>query len=229
MRYFKYERSDTSEKTASAAKNDELAKRERRFARREKMLNVIGFIIFLAVNIILLPCCIIAINHIPAPKHLFVAILFKIGSITLGIVAFAVCLILGLLLFALVSGIGGVAHEAVLREMRLTACEHLREYYGLCDPCIVTKCYESSDKHFNGKDVCIFAVGDELRITVNLKNGFFREENDLGCYAFRADEISVSDLQGERFMMTELKSEDTVFLLGYRALRFIEKSFADFN
>ena len=226
MRYFKYEHGDASEKTASAAKYDELAKRKRRFERREKALNVIGFILFLVVNIVLLPCCIVAINHIPAPNHPFAAILFNIGTVVLGIVAFVICLILGILVALPVFGIGSAKHEAVLREMRLATCEHLREYYELSDSCIVTKCYESTDKRFNKKDVCIFAVGDELRITVNLKNGFFSEEKDLGCYAFSAEEISVSELQGDELVMTKLKSEDTVFLLGYRASRFIKKSFA---
>ena len=105
------------------------------------------------------------------------------------------------------------------------ACAHLREYYELQEPCIVTKCYESSDKRFKNHDVCIFVVDDELRITTNLKHGFFHGENDLGCYAFKSDEISLFEQQGEKFLMTELKSGNTVFLLGYRAKAFIEKDF----
>ena len=93
------------------------------------------------------------------------------------------------------------------------------------EPCIVTKCYDASDKKFKNHDVCIFVVGDELRITTNLKNGFFREEKDLGCHAFLRDEVTVTKIEGEKFLMAELRAGETTFLLGYRAKGFIEKNF----
>jgi len=105
------------------------------------------------------------------------------------------------------------------------ACEHLREYYGLQEPCIVTKCYDASDKKFKNQDVCIFVADDELRITTNLKNGFFREEKDLGCHAFLRDEVTVTKIEGEKFLMAELRAGETTFLLNGCAKGFIEKNF----
>lgn len=101
----------------------------------------------------------------------------------------------------------------------------MREYYGWKEACIVTKCYDSSDKKFKNRDICIFVVDDELRLTADLKHGFSIRENDLGCYAFKIDEISIAQIQCDNFLITELKSEDTVFHLGYRAKSFIEKRF----
>ena len=104
-----------------------------------------------------------------------------------------------------------------------------REYYGWTEPCIVTKCYNSSDKKFNNRDVCLFIVNDELRITADLKHGFSIKEKDLGCYAFKIEDFSVEQIQGEKFLITKLESEDMFFYLGRRAKSFIERSFISKN
>ena len=100
-----------------------------------------------------------------------------------------------------------------------------REYYGWTEPCVVTKCYDSSDKVFAKRDVCIFIADGELRISADLKHGFSFREKDLGCYAFKPDEISVNLINENNILITELKSNEVSFRLGRRAKSFIEKDF----
>ena len=73
--------------------------------------------------------------------------------------------------------------------------------------------------------MCIFVVGDELRITTDLVRGFLHGERDLGCYAFKKEEITLSKQNNGNHLIAELKADNTVFLLGYRAKGFIDKSF----
>ena len=99
----------------------------------------------------------------------------------------------------------------------------LRERYGWNEPCVVTKCYDSSDRRFQNRDVCLFCVDNELRLTIDLKHGFSIKEVDLGCYAWSLDELSVELIQGENYLITELKSTDVFFHLGRRAKGYIER------
>ena len=110
------------------------------------------------------------------------------------------------------------------KEFFSKACGHLREYYELQEPYIITKCFDATDKKFQNRDVCIFVVGDELRITADLVHGFLNGERDLGCYAFKKEEIALSKQMNGNHLIAELKENNTVFLLGYRAKRFIDKN-----
>ena len=111
------------------------------------------------------------------------------------------------------------------KEIFSKACGHLRDYYELQEPYIITKCFDATDKQFQNHDVCIFVVRDELRLTTDLVRGFLHGERDLGCYVFKRDEITVSNQYDGNHLIAELKVGDTVFLLGYRAKGYIEKSF----
>ena len=113
------------------------------------------------------------------------------------------------------------------KEIFSKACKHLRDYYQLQEPYIITKCFEATDKNFQNHDVCIFVADDELRITADLIQGFLHGERDLGCHAFKRDEIVVSKKEENNLMIAELKAGDTVFSLGYRAKSFIEKNFIE--
>ena len=93
------------------------------------------------------------------------------------------------------------------------------------EPYIVTKCFDATDKKFRNHDVCIFIVEDELRITTDLVHGFLHGERDLGCYAFKLNEIFLEKQQSGNHLVAELKADNTVFLLGYRAKGFIDKEF----
>ena len=72
--------------------------------------------------------------------------------------------------------------------------------------------------------MCIFIVDSELRITTDLINGFLYGERDLGCYTFKADEITLTKQHHKDRLAIELKSGDTVFLLGYRAMGYIRSN-----
>ena len=224
MRYFKYKGLKTTEKEAQKALFAELTKEEKRIVRKEKLLDFLGLNVFFAVFLGGFGFCVWGLKQIPFPELLFEVIMRHIANFILGAAGFVLFFIIGALvstpIYSKTSG-----QQLIYQKYLAKACEHLREFYGLQEPCIVTKCYDASDKKFKDHDVCIFVVGDELRITTNLKNGFFHEEKDLGCHAFRRDEISLSKIEGTKFLMAELKAGDTVFLLGYRAKGFIEKHF----
>ena len=108
--------------------------------------------------------------------------------------------------------------------MRL-ACQHLRKYYELQEPFLVTKCYTSSDRKFDRHDVCLFIVDDELRITANLHYGFFDPKRDLGCYALTRQEIRLQDTEHKDRPAVQLQAEDLSFTLARRAKAFIENDF----
>ena len=111
------------------------------------------------------------------------------------------------------------------KETLLKASAHLRDYYGFNEPYIITKCFDSTDKKFIGCDVCIFVCNNELRITKDIVHGFLYGEKDLGCYAFKADEITLSKQIDEACLRCELSTKDLTFLLGYRAKKYIEENF----
>ncbi|MBR2971027.1 MAG: hypothetical protein IKC48_04460 [Clostridia bacterium] len=111
------------------------------------------------------------------------------------------------------------------KEIFRSACSHLRDYYSLQNPYIITKCYDATDKTFKNHDVCIFVAGDELRITTDIVQGFLHGKRDLGCYAFKRDEITLTKLYRDNLLMAHLQAGDFIFLLGYRAKGFIQKNF----
>ncbi len=225
MRYFKYKGPQTAENIALREEYKAFIKNEKKLMRKCERATGIGC----GLSVIVSGGCggfiIYALTCIPKPDgSVFLTIVHILGIIILSFVAMVISIVIGVLTAAPIWNWAGKKINSRERLL-LKACEHLREYYGLQEPCIVTKCYDASDKKFKNHDVCIFVANDELRITTNLKNGFFREEKDLGCHAFARDEISLTKIEGEKFLMAELKAGETVFLLGYRAKGFIEKNF----
>jgi hypothetical protein len=110
-----------------------------------------------------------------------------------------------------------------LHEISSKACEHIVEFYGLREPSITTKCYDSTDVKFKNKDIVIFECGGEIRIIRSFFGSVNLSENDFGCYAFKNGEFSVSytEYKGKRAAMLEL--DETKFILAARAKPFIEK------
>lgn len=202
-----------------------LTEEEKKLNRQCKLLNsaaiALTSIIFLAVFF----CGEFMIAQILAPQNAFLFVLAIIGRIIVTIGVFIVSILLSSLVC---SPIFKQAQKKLVIKKIIAFDKSLillREYYAWQEPCIVTKCYDSSDKKFKNRDICIFVVEDELRITADLKHGFSIRENDLGCYAFQVDEFSLEQIQGENFLITEIKSGDLVFHLGRRAKGFIEKNF----
>ncbi len=229
MRYFRYKGAKSSESIALRAQYAKYSKQEKKLARKAKFWESIAVVLLLTVLCGSFLLCLWGLKQIPVPQNIFLAILRYIGVFFLGIVGFLVSILIAAMLssplFEKSSKLYKKLDSSWRQDVFSQACEHLREYYGLQEPCIVTKCYDASDKKFKNHDVCVFVADDELRITTNLKNGFFHEEKDLGCHAFLRDEVTVTKTEGEKFLMAELRAGETTFLLGYRAKGFIEKNF----
>lgn len=225
MRYFKCDKkSNTKEILELKARCAELTKDEKRFIQKQKRLHTLGTVVFFTVATACVVGCFVLIGMTPKSDSVFLTILRLIGNILLWLLSIIVSGIIGAVIASPIWGKAAEKSKSMKHALLSKACECLREYYELQEPCIVTKCYDASDKRFVMHDVCLFVVGDELRITVNLKHGFFNDENDLGCYAFKRDEISLTAQHGE-YETVELKAEDTAFVLAQRAKRFIEANF----
>ena len=229
MRYFKYKGPKSTESIALRAQYAKYSKQEKKLARKAifwEFIAVVLLLTFLCGSFLL---CLWGLKQIPVPQNIFLAILRYVGVSFLGIVGFLFSILIAAILssplFEKSSKFYKQLDGSWRQDVFSQACEHLREYYGLQEPCIVTKCFASSNENFKNHDVCIFVVGDELRITTNLKNGFVHREKDLGCHAFLRDEIMLTKIEGEKFLMAELGAGETAFLLGYRAKGFIEKNF----
>ncbi len=226
MRYFKYKNTNKNFNTALKEQYKALIADEKRTARKKRSWESVGMTVSC---IVFFACAILGIwliTLIPEPSGWFWRILVLIGEVMLG---FVVVIISGFLTINLTKPLWKKAHAyylpAMKKEIFSKACGHLRAYYDLQEPYIITKCFDASDKAFKNHDVCIFVVGNELRITTDLMRGFLYGERDLGCYAFRKDEILLSKQQDGNRLISKLKAGNTVFLLGYRAKGFIEKNF----
>ena len=225
MRYFKYKGSQTTETIALREEYKAFIKNEKRIIRKCEIAEGIGCGLVLLVTGACLGFSIWGLIQIPQPEgNAFLIIAYILGIVVLGFGMAVISLAIGGLTAATIFNWAGKKINSRER-IPLKACEHLREFYSLQEPCIVTKCYDASDKKFKNHDVCIFVADDELRITTNLKNGFLREEKDLGCHAFLRDEVTIAKIEGEKFLIAELRAGETTFLLGYRAKGFIEKNF----
>lgn len=166
------------------------------------------------------------LKALPQPDAVIWQIFAGIGKAILG---FAILIAGGVLTAGITKPLWIKANSfhlpAMKKEILAKACGHLRTFYGLTEPYIVTKCFDSSDSKFKNHDVCIFVVGDELRITADLVHGFLHGVRDMGCYAFHKQEITVSKQVRNGQLMVELNADSSAFLLGYPAKSFIEKNF----
>ena len=164
------------------------------------------------------------LKSIPVPNDNFLEVLVIVGKV---IVGFILLIVSGGLTAILTTPLWKKVETfdipLMKKEIFSKACKHLRDYYQLQEPYIITKCFEATDKNFQNHDVCIFIVGDELRITTDLIQGFLHGERDLGCYAFKIEEITLLKRNNGMHLVAELRADDTVFLLGYRAKGFIDK------
>ena len=224
MRYFKCDtlkQEDRKMVTQDVALTDE----EKRSDRQGKFLNFLGTLLFFVVFDAVFIGSLLLIVRIPTSNNPFLFTLVVIFMIILGAGALIVSVLIGSFVS---SPIYKKAQKKLAIHKRIyfdKSIIFLREYYGWAEPCIITKCYDSSDNEFSGRDICLFVVDDELRLAADLKHGFSMRENDLGCYAFKVDEFSLEQIQGEKFLITKFKSEDLVFYLGRRAKGFVEKRF----
>ena len=226
MRYFRYKNTDKNVNNALKEQYKTLTEDEKRTFRKKKRWEKFSTIVTLTIFI----CCIIAeiflLKSIPVPNDNFLEALVIAGKV---IVGFILLIVSGGLTAILTTPLWKKVETfdipLMKKEIFSKACKHLRDYYQLQEPYIITKCFEATDKNFQNHDVCIFIVGDELRITTDLVQGFLHGERDLGCYAFKKEEITLSKHNDGNHLIAELKANKIVFLLGYRAKGFINKFF----
>ncbi|MBE6661226.1 MAG: hypothetical protein E7605_07485 [Ruminococcaceae bacterium] len=224
MRYFKYKNiNQTIEKRALREQYATLTRQEKRQYHKEKLLSGLGLVLFFTVSALSAILLFDLIERIPESTVIWINILDWIAKGILYLVAGIVSLIIGAVvstpLFTKATGV----QKQIKRDVLSRACEHLRSYYGIQEPCLVTKCYDSSEASFTNHDVCLFFCDGELRITANLVSGFFHGKADLGCYAFDTKEISYVYATYHEVTATELRAGELHFFLGKRAVPFIKK------
>jgi len=226
LRYYKYKNTDKNINNALKEQYKTLTEDEKRTFRKEKRWRKFSTIVSLIIYISCIVAGIFLLKSIPLPSAWFLEILVIVGEVIIG---FILLIASGVLTVALTMPLWKKVESfhipSIKKEIFSKACKHLRDYYQLQEPYLITKCFDSTDKKFENHDVCIFVVGDELRITTNLVRGFLHGERDLGCYAFKKEEITLSKQNVGNHLIAELKANNIVFLLGYRAKGFIDKSF----
>jgi len=226
MRYFKCQNYEHMEDPVLRERFALLLKEEKHLKARLKWLSRLGNIVFVLVWALLFGGCIILISLLfPPSDSIFEKILNAILSGALAIFAGVITALPAIFAAIPFWNKKSTSLKTKKQELLSMLCANLRDFYGLQEPHIVTKCYDASDKRFKNHDVCLFVVGDELRLTTNLLNGFFHREKDLGCYTFPREELAVSSLHTEKLQMTELRAGNTVFLLAARTERFVCKHF----
>lgn len=223
MRYFRYANTDKNLNNALKAQYKALDDDEKRIVRRQKRWRRFSMAVSVILFSVITTAGVYLLRSIPRPDSWFWQLITGIAKGGAGLImAVGACVLTAHLTGPLWKKVESFHPPAMKREILSHACGHLRAYYGLREPYLVTKCFDATDPKFRNHDVCLFVVGRELRITTDLIRGFLHGERDLGCYAFRKEEISLTKRRRGNQLMLELKADQTVFMLGYRAKGFIE-------
>ena len=226
MRYFKYKNTNKNINNALKEQYKILTKDEKRTFRKEKRWRKISTIVSFIIYISCIIAGILLLKSIPHPNAWLLDVLVIVGKV---IVSFILLIVGGVITVGLTMPLWKKVESfhipSMKKEIFSKACGHLRDYYELQEPYVITKCFDATDSKFQNHDVCIFVVHDELRLTTDLVCGFLYGERDLGCYAFKRDEVTISKQQDGDHLVAELRSDNTVFVLGYRAKGFIDKNF----
>ena len=198
MRYFKYKGSQTTEKETQKALLAELTKEEKRLIRKDKLLGTLGSIVFFTVFLGGFACCVWGLKQIPFPERLFEVIMRHIANFILGAVGFVLCLIIGALVSMPICS-KNIGQRLIHQKYLAKACEHLREFYGLQEPCIVTKCYDASDKKFKNHDVCILSSVTNCASRPTSNTVFFMRKGIWGATLFCATRSRLTRSRAKNF------------------------------
>lgn len=223
MKYFKYRNINKVQKLADKERLASLGKDEQkkivRSRRLTKVLSISGIIFFI--------CCfamfIFFIELIPVPTHSFLKILRGIGCVLLGILGSIVSMFSTMFTFGILISKVEYNLPQMRKEFLRKACEPIRNYYGISDEYLITKCFDSTNLLFNNHDICIFRYGNEIRITTDIVKGFINGKCDLGCYSIKFDELNIykDDFYSKRVTVLELDKEK--FIIGIKAYSYINK------
>ena len=215
MRYFKYKNTNKNYNMALKEQYKSLTTDKKSTFRKETLWRKFSLIVSSAIFFSSVTSGFLLLRALPQPVAVIWQILAGIGKSILGLL---ILIAGGLLTAGLTKPLWKKADSFHLPTMKKEffrkACSHLRTYYGFSEPYIVTKCFDASDHKFKNHDVCIFVVGDELRITADLVHGFLQGDRDVGCYAFKKHEIMLSKQQHGQQLLALLKADNTFFMLG---------------
>ena len=224
MRYFRSEAKPLSRKEARRALRTSYTAEEKKRHRKARFFSLLTTLLFWTVSALCFLLFLFFFSFVPeAPDSPLLSFLRGALFVVYLLITLFVSLLLGLLpcLPLWEKTECPPSNKEAARLLHL-ACRPLRESYGVKKPLLVTKCYDSSDTAFCQKDVLLFFVENELRLTANLKHGFYDKEGDLGCYAFACEEVTLREEQKEKLRLCILETEGVRFALGKKAKRFIE-------
>lgn len=226
VRYFKYKNTDKTKTNAFKEQYKTLSAEEKRIFRKKQILEKCGCLVMALILCLTAALGSFLINLIPTPTYLHV----KIALIIAKVLYYPLLLFFSVVFAVILSMPVWIKSDSLdvpkmKKEIFSKASAHLRDYYGLNEPYVITKCFDSTDEKFIDCDVCIFVCDGELRITKDIVHGFLHGEKDLGCYAFKADEINLTKQIHGKSSRCELSAKDVKFLLGYRAEKYISENF----
>lgn len=221
MRYIRYSGNIPDPETIRK-EGKALSAQMRREHRRVVLLHKVGNVVFGAVFLggFVVLCLLISWLK-PTEEGVFGIIFSALFTIVMGLVALIVAAIVGAIAATPLWGFWQRSEKAALRQTLNEACADIRQFYQFNEPFLVTKCYRSSDKRFDRHDVCLFTIGDELRLTANLHYGFFDPKRDLGCYCLTRQEIRLSETCHKDRPAIELQADGVHFVLGQKARAYI--------
>ncbi|MBQ4159117.1 MAG: hypothetical protein IJD86_13395 [Clostridia bacterium] len=226
MRYFRCRNVKKNHRRALEERYRAADRGDRRLIRREWIWRKLAMAAFYLIFVCLLIATTYLLKMIPKPEESALRVLVSVGLILLGLfLHILIAAVACMLTIPILEKATKCRLPEMKKEILSKATAHLRDYYDLNEPYIITKCFDASDKKWINHDVCIFVACNELRITTDLIHGFLYGERDLGCYAFRRSEITLSKCRDDNRLKLELRAEDVSFILGYRAKRFIETNF----
>lgn len=221
MKYLKYKKMNevmrlTKKEYIASCSKDEQRKIKRRIFWT-KNIRFVGMLIFFSVFFIFL----YFITRIPQPKNTFLSILFGITCFFFVLLDILVCcFVIGLPFGYMVDKIS-YSFPNLTKEYRAILSNDMKKFYGLNDTYLITKCFFSTDKKFNNHDICIFKVGNEIRITTNIVYGFLHNHCELGCYSISFDELKLykDDYNNKRVAVLKFGKEK--FVIGIKAYAYI--------
>ena len=232
MRYFRYKHPKKEEKKIYKATLAALDKSERNALKKAKFLNKLAesFFTLLTVSLLLIS---FYISKFFAPEYenllqfLIFIPLYRFGIFALGaVITFIISALIAIPIFKSFAKFEErlkKLQQEHLFEISYKAAEPVLKFYGLREPNITTKCYDSTDIKFKNRDVIIFEFNGEIRIIRDFSGSLKLSGHDAGCYSFKNGEFSVSYAEYEGKRAAELTVGDTKFTLAARAKPFIER------
>ena len=224
MRYFKYDGPWPELQEEREQYDRTLHQLEQVNMRKHRFGNVIFWLAFIlsAGGLIGL-----LISILPFEEGVVNGILSAIVCLIGVFISLFAALILGMLAATPFWNVDKKATKMKMQQIMQKTTDHLRIFYEYQEPYLVTKCYRCSDPKWNRHDVCLFLVDGELRITTNLRNGFFRPEKDLGCYVLSREEIAWKKEEVRDTPALALEVDGVSFLLSMNAIGFIRRFLGD--